>query len=77
MQIEQGYEVTSLHDAKLGDLAFFDNDEGKVVHVGIMLNNEKIIHASGRVKIDKIDEKGIFSELKRYTHKLKTIKRVL
>jgi cell wall-associated NlpC family hydrolase len=66
-----------LHDTKLGDLAFFENGEGDIVHVGILLNNEKIIHASGRVKIDSIDEKGIFSkELKRYTHKLKMIRRM-
>ena len=77
-QEDQGYLINSLHDTKLGDLAFFVNDAGKVVHVGIMLNNEKIIHASGKVKIDSIDEKGIYSEeLKRYTHKLHSIKRVL
>jgi hypothetical protein len=77
MQAEQGYVVESLHNTKLGDLAFFENAEGKIVHVGIMLNNEKIIHASGKVKIDTIDEKGIYSEdLKRYTHKLRAIKRV-
>lgn len=76
MQAEQGEKVNSLHDTQLGDLAFFENADGKIVHVGIMLNNEKIIHASGKVKIDTIDEKGIFSEeLKRYTHKLTIIKR--
>jgi len=77
MQAEQGYAINSLHETKLGDLAFFNNTEGKVVHVGIMLNNEKIIHASGKVKIDSIDEKGIYSEeLKRYTHQLTTVKRM-
>ena len=77
MQAEQGYAINDIHDTKLGDLAFFENGDGKVVHVGIMLNNEKIIHASGKVKIDPIDEKGIYSdELKRYTHKLSTIKRI-
>jgi len=76
-QAEQGYTVNSLQEAKLGDLAFFENTEGKIIHVGILLNNEKIIHASGKVKIDSIDEKGIFSEeSKRYTHKLRTIKRM-
>jgi hypothetical protein len=76
MQAEQGYDINLLQDVKLGDLAFFENQEGKIVHVGIMLNNEKIIHASGKVKIDTIDEKGIYSEdQKRYTHKLTTIKR--
>jgi hypothetical protein len=77
-QVEQGYIVKSLKETKMGDLAFFDNPEGKVVHVGILLNNEKIIHASGKVKIDGIDEKGIYSEdLKRHTHKLRAIKRML
>jgi len=76
-QAEQGYAINSLHETKLGDLAFFENTEGKIVHVGIILNNEKIIHASGKVKIDTIDEKGIYSEdLKRYTHKLNAIRRV-
>ncbi|WP_428331153.1 NlpC/P60 family protein [Mucilaginibacter sp.] len=78
MQVEQGYGINTLNEAKLGDLAFFENNEGKIVHVGIMLNNERIIHASGKVKIDGIDEKGIYSEeQKRYTHKLTVIRRVL
>jgi len=77
-QVQQGYTVNMLQETRLGDLAFFDNPEGNVVHVGILLNNENIIHASGKVKIDTIDEKGIFSaDLKRYTHKLRTIKRML
>jgi hypothetical protein len=77
MQVEQGAEINSLQEARLGDLAFFENTERKIVHVGIMLNNERIIHASGKVKIDAIDEKGIYSEdLKWYTHKLTTVKRM-
>src|ERR1700753_3171623 len=77
LQAEQGYAVNSIHDARLGDLAFFENPEGKIVHVGIMLNNTNIIHASGKVKIDTIDEKGIFSEeTKKYTHKLSSIRRL-
>jgi len=77
MQVEQGYSINTLHDAQLGDLAFFENAEKKIVHVGIMLNNERIIHASGKVKIDSIDEKGIYSEdQKRHTHKLTTVKRI-
>jgi len=76
MQAEQGENVDSVKNSKLGDLAFFDNPEGKIVHVGIILNTELIIHASGKVKIDTIDESGIYSEeLKRYTHKLRLIKR--
>lgn len=75
-QAEQGTVVDFLPAAQAGDLAFFDNDEGRIVHVGIMLNNEQIIHASGRVKIDHIDGQGIYSEeLNKHTHKLRIIKR--
>lgn len=76
-QAEQGELVGFLQECKAGDLAFFDNDEGRIVHVGIMLNNERIIHASGRVRIDAIDNQGIFNkELGRYTHKLRIVKRI-
>ncbi|MEJ6981479.1 C40 family peptidase [Pedobacter sp. P351] len=76
-QAEQGEVVNFLQEAKAGDLAFFDNAEGKVVHVGIMLDDQHIIHASGRVKIDPIDGQGIYSlDLKKHTHKLRIIKRV-
>lgn len=75
-QAEQGTLVDFLPEAKAGDLAFFDNEEGRITHVGIMLNNSQIIHASGRVKIDRIDNQGIFSsDLKKYSHKLRIIKR--
>jgi hypothetical protein len=78
MQAEQGSVVDFISEARLGDLAFFDNDEGRITHVGIMLNNSNIIHASGRVKIDRIDNQGIYSEeQKRYTHKLRIIKRFI
>lgn len=76
LQAEQGELVDFLQNSTLGDLAFFDNAEGRIVHVGMMLNNEHIIHASGRVKIDRIDNQGIYSdELKRHTHQLRIIKR--
>ena len=77
-QAEQGSVVDFLQSATLGDLAFFDNPEGRITHVGIMLNNEMIIHASGKVKIEQIDDQGIYSaEQKKYTHKLRIIKRYL
>jgi len=77
-QAEQGSVVDFLPAAQAGDLAFFDNEEGRIVHVGIMLNYEQIIHASGRVKIDRIDGQGIYSdELKKHTHKLRIIKRYI
>jgi hypothetical protein len=75
-QAEEGVKVNSLQDARLGDLAFFNNAEGRITHVGILLNGEHIIHASGKVKIDVIDDDGIYSVgLKRHTHKLHSIKR--
>ena len=75
-QAGQGKVVDFLQEAQPGDLAFFDNEEGRIVHVGMMLSNEQIIHASGKVKIDRIDSQGIFSdELKKYTHQLRIIKR--
>jgi gamma-D-glutamyl-L-lysine dipeptidyl-peptidase len=75
-QALQGETVDFLQETRAGDLAFFDNEEGRIIHVGILLNEQRIIHASGRVKIDTIDTQGIYSaDLKRYTHKLRIIKR--
>jgi gamma-D-glutamyl-L-lysine dipeptidyl-peptidase len=76
MQVDQGEVVDFLAAAQLGDLAFFDNEEGKITHVGLMLNNNTIIHSAGFVRIDPIDDQGIFNaELGKYTHKLRIIKR--
>lgn len=79
-QAGMGQEVHFLAEAQPGDLAFFDNAEGRVVHVGILLNKEEIIHAtdqSGRVVVDRIDGGGIVSvSLKRRTHHLRTIRRL-
>jgi hypothetical protein len=76
-QVLLGSDVAFVSEAQGGDLAFFQNENGEVIHTGIMLNNYEIIHASGRVRIDKIDHHGIFnSELNKYTHTLKIIKRM-
>lgn len=73
-----GSGVAFLQEAKAGDLAFFDNEEGKIVHVGILLSENQVIHAHGKVRIDKVDAQGIFQEdTKKYTHQLRLIKRVL
>lgn len=78
MQAQDGQPVEGLNKVKLGDLAFFGAEEGKITHVGILLGNGEIIHASGKVKIDKVDNDGIYSEeLKRHTHKLRSISRFL
>jgi len=75
-QSEQGSLIHLIDEARQGDLAFFDNTEGKIVHVGILLPNNQIIHASGKVRIDSIDHHGIFNqETKKYTHNLRLIKR--
>jgi cell wall-associated NlpC family hydrolase len=75
-QAEHGDIVKSLHEAVCGDLAFFDNEEGKITHVGIVLNPHEIIHSSGKVRLDKLDKEGIVNlENKQRTHKLKVIKR--
>lgn len=77
-QAEQGNLVDFLIEAKAGDLAFFDNEEGSITHVGVMLNNSQIIHASGRVRIDRIDNRGIFAaDQNKYTHQLRIIKRYI
>lgn len=76
-QAKKGKIIGFIHEAEAGDLAFFDNEEEQIVHVGILLNNTQIIHASGCVRIDSIDHEGIFNEgLKKYTHKLRIIKRM-
>jgi cell wall-associated NlpC family hydrolase len=79
LQAAEGETVDFLQHAVCGDLAFFDNDEGKIIHVGILLDNHTIVHAtdsSGRVVIDKIDQEGIVSiVLKKRTHRLRFVKR--
>lgn len=61
-----------------GDLAFFNNPEGRITHVGILLEHDKIIHASGKVRIDDFSEKGIMhKDSGIQTHNLHSIKRIL
>ena len=77
-QAIQGMSVSNLFEAEPGDLAFFSNTEGKVVHVGILLDRNRILHASGCVHIDPIDAEGIYNEvLGRYTHHLFSIRRII
>jgi gamma-D-glutamyl-L-lysine dipeptidyl-peptidase len=77
-QVEIGSPLSFVEEAEAGDLAFFDNEEGRIVHVGILLDNQSIIHSSGQVRIDRFDHYGIFhSEHKKYSHNLRVIKRIL
>ena len=76
-QVKTGELVYFLPEIQPGDLAFFGNEEGKIVHVGIMLDNERIIHASGQVRIDYLDQTGIFNRGRNeHTHRLQVIKRI-
>ena len=76
-QAGQGETISSLNDARLGDLAFFADEDGRVYHVGLILSPGEIVHSSGYVHTDRLDETGIFNLITRkYTHKLFTIKRV-
>ena len=77
-QSSMGVEVGFAEQAQPGDVAFFENKEGKIIHTGLVLEDQQIIHASGCVRIDKIDHEGIFNEsTKKYTHKLRLIKTLL
>ncbi len=77
-QTEQGETLSFVEEAEPGDLAFFDNDEGKIVHVGIVMDNNKIIHALGKVRIDGFDHQGIFNNDKKdYSHRLRLLKRIV
>lgn len=76
-QATQGEGIGFLQEARAGDLAFFDNPEGRITHVGILLGDQEIIHASGKVRIDKIDNLGIINvDTGRRTHQLRIIKRM-
>jgi hypothetical protein len=81
-QADYGSTVTFIEESQTGDLAFFDNAEGRIIHVGIILRESgnacHIIHASGKVRVDALDHEGIFhSEKSVYTHKLRIIKRIV
>lgn len=77
-QVSQGVSIDFMEECQAGDLAFFDNGKGHIIHVGIILPEYHIIHASGQVRIDKLDHFGIFNrELNRYSHQLRIVKRLL
>lgn len=76
-QIDCGELVYFLQETQPGDLAFFGNEEGKITHVGIVMGSEQIIHCSGQVRIDYLDQTGIFNkELGEHTHLLQAVKRM-
>ena len=77
-QANQGETLSFIEESEAGDLAFFNNDQGDIIHVGIILQNNHIIHASGKVRIDRIDHNGIYNnDLNKHTHSLRYIKKII
>tara|TARA_R110002049_G_scaffold76250_1_gene196061 strand:+ start:3821 stop:4570 length:750 start_codon:yes stop_codon:yes gene_type:complete len=77
-QATQGIALSFIEESEPGDLAFFDNNEGVITHVGIIMEDNYIIHAHGKVRIDRLDHSGIYNvDKKAHTHKLRVIKKVI
>jgi hypothetical protein len=76
-QASQGEVLSFIEESEPGDLAFFDNEEGEIIHTGILLDNNYIIHCHGKVRIDRIDSSGIYNvDTQRHTHKLRVMKQL-
>lgn len=74
-QAKCGEMLNFLEEAEPGDLAFFDNEDGRIIHVGIIMEGNKIIHSHGKVRIDPIDVNGIFNtDSQAYSHSLRFVK---
>ena len=77
-QSKQGQALSFIEESEPGDLAFFDDSEGVIDHVGIILQDNHVIHCHGEVRIDRIDHTGIFNrDTRRYSHQLRVIKKVI
>ncbi|MHA7944967.1 C40 family peptidase [Formosa sp. 3Alg 14/1] len=77
-QATQGEPLSFIEESEAGDLAFFDNNEGQITHVGIIMNDNYIIHAHGKIRIDRLDHSGIYNiDKKMHTHKLRVIKKII
>lgn len=77
-QATQGISLSFIEESEPGDLAFFDNDEGQIIHVGIILKDNYIIHAHGKVRIDRLDHSGIYNvDNNKHSHKLRVIKKII
>ncbi len=73
-----GAPLSFIEESEIGDLAFFDNEEGRIIHVGIIMKDNYIIHAHGKVRIDRLDHLGILNtDTGRHTHKLRVIKKII
>ena len=77
-QASQGEALSFIEESEPGDLAFFDNAEGNIIHVGIIMEDNHIIHAHGKVRIDRLDHSGIYNiDKNMHTHKLRVIKKII
>lgn len=77
-QAEAGKGVAFIQETRAGDLAFFGREENMVSHVGIITGTGTVIHASGTVREDLLDQEGIYvKERKNYSHKLRMIRRII
>ncbi|SHJ11799.1 C40 family peptidase [Pseudozobellia thermophila] len=77
-QSSQGRPLSFIEESEAGDLAFFDNNDGEIYHVGIIMDNNYIIHVDGKVRIDRLDHTGIFNvDTSKYSFKLRVIKKVI
>ncbi|WP_418604497.1 NlpC/P60 family protein [Hwangdonia sp.] len=77
-QATQGEALSFIEESEPGDLAFFDDNEGIITHVGIIMKDNYIIHAYGKVRIDRLDHSGIYNvDKKMHTHKLRVIKKIV
>jgi len=77
-QATQGDALSFIEESEPGDLAFFDNNEGEIIHVGMIMEDHHIIHAHGKVRIDLLDQSGIYNvDTKTHSHKLRVIKKII
>lgn len=75
-QVQLGDTVDFIHEARVGDVAFFQNEEGQIIHTGLIIGDGQIMHASGKVRVDTIDSTGIYNKKEgKYSHQLRIIKR--
>ena len=77
-QATQGEVLSFIEESEPGDLAFFDNADGEIIHVGIIMENNYIIHAHGNIRVDRLDQSGIYNvDKNQHTHKLRMIKKII
>lgn len=77
-QALRGETLSFIEEAEPGDLVFFDNSNGDIVHTGILLTDNHVIHASEKVRIDRLDQHGIYNEdTKQHSHQLRMLKKII